>query len=173
MGTAREGGSEFWRFSLALYGRDGIPSACVALQDAHGLDVNLMLFALWLASNGRLVTSADLAAADAAVGDWRREAVIPLRGVRRFLKEAPAALDEAGVAALRARVKAVELESERLQQEALFALRSLDGWGVPAAPRDAGPANMQACAQAVGASFAAQPWDVILGGYQALIAATP
>lgn len=166
-------GSDFWRFSLALYGRDGIPSACVALQDAHGLDVNLMLFALWLASRGRSVSGADLVAADAAVGSWRREAVIPLRAVRRFLKEAPAALDEAGVAALRTRVKAVELEAERLQQEALFALRSVEAWGVAADPRQAGPANMTACEQAFDAAFATQARDAILGGYQALIAAAP
>jgi len=173
MAVTAERGSDFWRFSLALYGRDGIPSACVALQDAHGLDVNLMLFALWLASKGRVLTTADLVAADAAVGEWRREAVIPLRGVRRFLKEAPEALDAAGVAALRTRVKAAELEAERLQQEALFALRPVEAWGIAADPQQAGPANMDACAQAFGATFAPQPRDAILGGYQALIALTP
>ena len=41
-----ERGSDFWRFSLSLYRMDGVPPACIALQDGHGLDVNIMLFAL-------------------------------------------------------------------------------------------------------------------------------
>ena len=160
--------SPFWRFSLSLYGRSGVGPACVALQDAHGLDVNVLLFSLWLASEGRCVEADDIAAADAAVRAWRLEAVVPLRAVRRFLKEPPAALDAAAVAALRDRVKAVELESERLQQEALYALRPLTDWGVEGAPDTCGPHNMDACAQAFGAVFAPEPRAAILAAFQAL-----
>ena len=160
--------SPFWRFSLSLYGRPGVGPACVALQDAHGLDVNVLLFALWLAAEGRRVAAADVAAADAAVGDWRRQAVGPLRAVRRFLKEPPAALDATAVAALRDRVKAVELESERLQQEALYRLRPLADWGVPDAREACAAHNMDACAQAFGAVFAPEPRGVILAAFHGL-----
>jgi uncharacterized protein (TIGR02444 family) len=163
-----DGGSPFWRFSLRLYGRPGVGAACVALQDAHDLDVNLLLFALWLASEGRAVSADDLRAAEAATRAWRLQAVVPLRAVRRFIKEPPPALDAAGVAALRERVKAAELESERLQQEALFALRPLDGWGAAAAPADAAAANMDACAATFGAAFAAGPRSVILDAFAGL-----
>jgi uncharacterized protein (TIGR02444 family) len=46
-------GSDFWRFSLSFYRTQDVPAACISLQDRHGLDVNIMLFALWLASMGR------------------------------------------------------------------------------------------------------------------------
>ena len=38
----------FWRFSLALYARPGVAEALIALQDRAGLDVNLILFGLWV-----------------------------------------------------------------------------------------------------------------------------
>ena len=44
--------SAFWRFSLELYARDGVPAACLALQDREGADVNLVLLALWLGESG-------------------------------------------------------------------------------------------------------------------------
>ena len=63
-----------------------------------------------------------------------RTAVIPLRAVRRALK-APPALMAAGTAeAFRTRVKAVELEAERLQQEAMYELERRCPSG-PAGPR--------------------------------------
>ena len=170
-GCARvENGSDFWRFSLSLYRMEGVPPACIALQDGHGLDVNLMLFALWLASQGRSIAAAEMTEADEAVGAWRSEAVVALRGVRRFLREPPAALDSRAAAALRERIKAVELESERLQQEALFALRPAAEWGVACAPDRAGALNMDACALSIGATFADAPRTAILAAYEALLA---
>lgn len=165
-----ERGSEFWRFSLSLYRMEGVPPSCIVLQDGHGLDVNLMLFALWLASKGRALPSEELRDADSAVREWRSQAVVALRGVRRYLRNSSAAFDATACAALRERIKAVELEAERLQQEALFALRSVDDWGRPETPERAGEINMDACAAAIGATFEAGPRDEILKAYRALIA---
>lgn len=108
-----------WAFSLSVYGRPGAAEACLLLQDRHGLDVNLGLFALWLGAGGQRLDDATLAAARTAVEEWHRAAVVPLRNVRRFLK--PLAGD-AAVAALRNAVKATELEAERLEQRRLAAL---------------------------------------------------
>ena len=46
----------FWDFSLAVYGRPGVAPACLALQQRHGADVNLLLFCAWFgaAHRGRL-----------------------------------------------------------------------------------------------------------------------
>jgi len=163
-----ERGSDFWRFSLSLYRMDGVPAACLALQDKHGLDVNLMLFALWLATQGRALEAGDMQAADAAVGGWRRESVVPLRGVRRFLRTPPDAIDAAGAQALRDRVKAAELEAERLQQEALYALRPVGDWGRAEAPEKAVDMNMDACALALGASFEAEPRGALVNAWRTL-----
>ncbi|MGI9492931.1 MAG: TIGR02444 family protein, partial [Geminicoccaceae bacterium] len=44
--------SPFWDYSLSLYGRPGVEQACLELQRRHGLNVNLLLFAFWLADRG-------------------------------------------------------------------------------------------------------------------------
>ncbi len=165
-----ERGSDFWRFSLSLYRMDGVPAACIALQDNHGLDVNVMLFALWLASKGRELSAGDLREVDEAIAAWRRDVVVALRGVRRHLRQPPEAVDALAAEALRDKVKAVELESERLQQEGLFALRAPEAWGSPAAPDTAGAANLDACAASMGATFSTQAKEALLSSYRLLIA---
>ena len=45
----------FWRFSLNFYRQPGVSDACIALQDGCGIDVNLLLFLFWLASDGQMV----------------------------------------------------------------------------------------------------------------------
>ncbi|MBP2298678.1 TIGR02444 family protein [Azospirillum picis] len=109
----RAGGNPFWDFSLAVYGRPGVPAACLALQDRRGVDVNVLLFAAWtgLACAERL-SAEELGRADAAVAGWRDEVVRPLRAIRRRSKGE----DEE----LYRRMKAAELEAERVQQDRLF-----------------------------------------------------
>ncbi len=109
----------FWAFSLAVYARPGVPPACLALQDRRGIDVNLLLFAAWAGMGcGVALTAERLAAADSAVAGWRREVVQPLRAIRRRAKGE----DEA----LYRRMKAAELEAERVQQDRLFAVSGLE-----------------------------------------------
>jgi uncharacterized protein (TIGR02444 family) len=106
----------FWRFSLALYARPGVAPACLVLQDQHGRDVNLMLFCCWLGASGRGRLDRDaLDAADRSVTGWRHDVVEPLRTARRAIKAA-ALPDSDGIYA---KVKAVELEAERLLQRKL------------------------------------------------------
>ena len=42
----------FWDFSLGIYGWAGIPQACLELQSAHELDVNILLYCLWFGASG-------------------------------------------------------------------------------------------------------------------------
>ena len=48
--------SPFWRFSLGFYRQPGVADACIALQDGCGVDVNILLFFLWLATMRRCVS---------------------------------------------------------------------------------------------------------------------
>jgi uncharacterized protein (TIGR02444 family) len=50
-----------WRFSLAVYGRAGVPPACLKLQDNLGLDVNMLLLALFFVMLNLLVDIAQAA----------------------------------------------------------------------------------------------------------------
>ncbi len=77
----------FWDFSLRVYGNDGVPAACIALQERHGIDVNLMLFSAWIGESGRGVLSgSDLEAALAATTALNRDIVCALRVIRDRLK---------------------------------------------------------------------------------------
>lgn len=161
-------GSPFWTFSLSLYRTPGVPAACIVLQDECGVDVNVLLFALWLASQGRAVRADDLAQADSAISAWRDEAVRPLRAVRRFLREPPVAVESVAAGALRDKVKAVELEAERLQQEALFALKPAANWGEAGDPTAAAARNMDACAVMLKVVFPEPPRQAVLGAFESL-----
>jgi len=100
----------FWAFSLDFYAQPGVMPACLALQDQHGVDVNLALLCCWV---GEPLDAAALAEADALVAEWRTQVVQPLRAVRRWLK----GHDDA----LRTEVAAQELAAEQREQAMLFA----------------------------------------------------
>lgn len=114
-------GSPFWRFSLQFYRRPGVADACIKLQEEAGVDVNLLLFLLWHAMQRRLLSLPEVERLEHEVGPWRQQAIIPLRAIRRALKSPPTLLEPGAAEAFRTRIKAVELEAERLQQEAMHA----------------------------------------------------
>jgi uncharacterized protein (TIGR02444 family) len=121
------GKSPFWLFSVRLYGLPGVAPACIALQDEAGVDVNVLFFLLWNATQHRALSVADVSQIEQAIGPWRDMAVVPIRNVRRALKSPPPVMAPDAAEGLRNRVKAVELEAERLQQEALYRLAQQQG----------------------------------------------
>jgi uncharacterized protein (TIGR02444 family) len=159
-------GSPFWRFSLRLYRQPGVAEACIALQEQAEVDVNLLLFLLWQASEGRCYGVGDVAALERRISGWRNIAVIPLRALRRALKSPPDLL-AAGVAeGFRSRIKAVELEAERLQQEAMYDLaRSAPAGTAATAPGPAARDNVAAYQQICPTPFPAAPLAAILGAF--------
>ncbi len=58
---------------------------------------------------------------DDNVRDWRNLTIVPIRDARRKLKGAATLVEPDKQEAFRNKVKAMELEAERLQQEALYA----------------------------------------------------
>src|SRR5262245_55563637 len=97
-------GSPFWRFSLKLYRAPGVADACITLQESAGVDVNLLLFLLWQATQRRAFTVADVAALEQRIGGWRDTAVIPLRNLRRALKSPPGLVAPGTAEAFRTRI---------------------------------------------------------------------
>jgi len=112
----------FWRFSLKFYRQPSVSEACIALQDEFGVDVNLLLFLLWLASDDRQLSVDEVRMLDDNVRDWRNLTIVPIRDVRRKLKGAATLVDPGAQEAFRNKVKTVELEAERLQQEAMCTM---------------------------------------------------
>ncbi|MBN7798252.1 TIGR02444 family protein [Parahaliea mediterranea] len=103
-----------WHFSLRHYARPGVESLCLEAQDRHGVDVNILLYAAWLARGERGVDRAHLQGLLLATEGWRRDVVAPLRELRRQWRQVP------DVAALRGQLRALELQAERAQQDRIW-----------------------------------------------------
>ena len=112
-----------WDWTLDAYGRPGVPEACLSLQDDHGQNTSLLLWAVWAeASDPDL-----MARAAEAAHRWEATALAPLRAVRRALKaQLPPVADDAREA-LREDVKAVELRAERVLMDTLEAMGGARG----------------------------------------------
>ncbi len=112
----------FWDFSLRIYGSDGVPAACIALQERRGIDVNLLLFSAWIGESGRgILGESDLAAALAATVAWNRDIVCALRVVRNQLKGGMPPIPTERSDALRKMILEIEVKSEHVEQIALAA----------------------------------------------------
>lgn len=152
---SRDGSASLWEYALTVYARDDVAGACLAAQDGHGLDVNLLLFAAWLAAAGHAVSETDVRRADDHCRAWRQEVVKPLRRRRRAWKRLP---PHPGAYAA---IKALEIEAERQQLAMLAGLAEAQPCvataPVPAGsePRDLLRANLRAVAVACGAQEAA------------------
>lgn len=151
--TATAAETPFWRFSLKFYRQPSVSEACIALQDEFGVDVNLLLFLLWLASDDRQLSAEEVRMLDDNVRDWRNLTIVPIRDVRRKLKGAATLVDPGVQEAFRNKVKAVELEAERLQQEALYAFAKSGPLGTEASPPVAALANIAAYESLLGVNF--------------------
>lgn len=158
----------FWRFSLYFYRQTGVSDACIALQDECGVDVNLLLFLFWLAADGQLLSESDVKRLDDGVRGWRDLTIIPVRDVRRKLKDAITLVDSAKQEAFRNKVKAVELEAERLQQEALYAFTQSGPLGTKAVPADAARGNVAAYERTMGRGFPKSAIGVLIHAFDSI-----
>jgi uncharacterized protein (TIGR02444 family) len=167
-GTTRTEATPFWRFSLAYYSRPGVPAVLIKLQDELGIDVNLILLALWLGSERRVLTDERMNDIGARSCSWQMSAVAPLREIRRALK-GNAALVAATVAeAFRGKVKALELEAEHLQQDALFALAEDVEPAANISRDEAAKRNLATYARFAGAEFPGEVTGLLLSHFRAL-----
>lgn len=122
--------SPFWDYSLSLYGHPDVEDVCLSLQRRRGLDINLLLFACWLASRGIELDHQAFAQAQDAVSAWQTEVVRPLRAVRRRLTirldhARPESLHgrwQDQVRKLRQEIVALELDGEHLTQLTLDSI---------------------------------------------------
>src|SRR5215468_10871218 len=154
--------SPFWRFSLRFYRQPGVADACIALQDGCGVDVNILLFFLWLATARRCVPQATAEEVCAKAASWHDDVVVPLRTLRRRLKDGSSMVERGAAELFRTRIKAIELESERLQQESLFALAAGLATESASTVEAAARANVAAYEQTLARTFAPDAVNVLV-----------
>ena len=119
--------SDLWDWAVRAYAANGVGEACLHLQDAAGQNVPLLLWAAWTARTGRALDADTLEAACDIARAWQETAIAPLRAVRRAMKGRNPDLEDTDREAVRAQVKAVELEAERR------LLVALEGLSAPSA----------------------------------------
>jgi uncharacterized protein (TIGR02444 family) len=112
--------TDSWAFALAIYARPGVAEACLALQNEAGVDVMMLLMVTFAAVRYRiLLTRDEIEALDDSCRPWREQIVWPLRTIRAGLKSGPLPAPSSETEQFRARVKAIELAAEKLQNQCL------------------------------------------------------
>jgi len=106
-----------WDWALAAYAKDGVPEATLALQDEHGFNTSLLLWAAWAGPDADALANGVQTAVV-----WDETVLWPLRNARRALKASRRPFDDAAREGLREDVKAAELRAERVLMEALQSL---------------------------------------------------
>ena len=104
-----------WDYSVATYGLEGVAPACLALQETFGLDVNLLLYAAWLAQREQRLSHQHLVDVETLIGDWREDMIKPLRALRQQWRQ----MSDATV--LRDEIKSLELRAEQQQHDMMYA----------------------------------------------------
>jgi uncharacterized protein (TIGR02444 family) len=145
--------SSFWTFSLKVYAKDAIANVCVSLQDEFDVDVNVLLFMLWSADQGRRLSVQEIGEIIDLVTPWQVQIVRPLRLARRSLKTPPSGWPRQEIAALRQRIKTDEMEAERLQQRALARFAEEKQIGEPDTAVAASVSNLKRYANLLNVTF--------------------
>lgn len=110
-----------WQYALEVYGRPGVATELLRLQDENGCDVLLLLCALWLGERGVALTAKDLSQPHYLA--CRNDQILPLRAERR-------ACDKASEPERYEALKQAELNAEQLGLALLyqaFSAREPDG----------------------------------------------
>jgi uncharacterized protein (TIGR02444 family) len=143
--------AESWAFALAIYARPGVAESCLALQNEAGVDVMLLLTAAFAAVKHRhLLTPAQIEALDDACRPWREQIVWRLRAIRTELKTGVRPAPTEATEPFRSKIKALELEAEKLENRILAEYLPL----VPPAPIAVGPEQLRAVLDTVVTHFA-------------------
>lgn len=109
--------SGFWDWSLKTYAAPGVSQACLRLQDRHAVDVNVLLYAVWVAdSHGVELSDTDIRSTVRRVEDWYTLVVGGLRRIRSELKDNPHGAPPDLADSIREQVKKLELDAEHLEQ---------------------------------------------------------
>lgn len=100
--------NELWDFASGCYRQPGVAETCLRWQDTAGADINMLLTAAWLAARKQHWQRSQVIELIALSAEWRSQCLLPLRAVRRYLRDS-------GDTHLYARIKEAELNAEAYQ----------------------------------------------------------
>lgn len=112
-------GDRLWDAITAAYARPGIAPLCLRLQADGDIDVVLLLTLCHASATGSPLPVSAVDRLRADVAPWRSRAILPLRRLRMDLRQPVAGIDPERQESVRTRIKALELQAERLQVDLL------------------------------------------------------
>lgn len=107
--------NSLWDFSLALYAQPDVADTCLRLQDEQGINVNLLLWCVWLECKGLALDDAHLHEAQRRTRGWDHHYVVPLRHLRKRMK-AEFGIQNEVIEGVRKHIKQAELAAEQQLQ---------------------------------------------------------
>ena len=119
----------FWDFSVRTYRTSGVSEACLALQNDQGADVNMLLFCCWVGAAVGPFDDELFSRASEYSARWAENVVIPLREARSWMKHTGCTAEPTPTEdcmQLREQVKSVEFAAEKMQQQVLESLLSVE-----------------------------------------------
>ena len=118
---------------MGAYERPGVEPLALALQDRHGLNVNMLLWCLWCGAYFREPGELVIRKAIDQTHRWNHEVTKPLRAARTALKFDFPGADIERQGALRLKIKDDELAAERIELDTLERL-ALDALAAASPP---------------------------------------
>ncbi len=146
-----------WDFSVAAYRKTGVAESCLDLQQAYGVDVNILLACAWSGLRGQSLDAIGIDVMRTSAREWHEEVVRPLRKIRKRMKKGLDAKEPDQLQlSLRAQLQKIEIDMEHAEQLRLAAfldsaesdppsggtvlsvanmVRYLDSLGAPSTPK--------------------------------------
>jgi uncharacterized protein (TIGR02444 family) len=111
--------SDLWQFANGFYAAPDAATQLLALQNDHQMNVNHLIYALWLSTIDYQLVS--LPNVDEGAGAWRSEICLPLRTLRFALRRSKAEMTQKldAVEACYQQMLAAELAAERVELDML------------------------------------------------------
>lgn len=109
----------FWQYSLKVYAQPGVADTCLQLQDQYGCNVNLLLLAAWVASQGFQLSPSDFVELQERIRGFDQQTIQPLRNLRRQVSQ-QSALPQEWQTDLKQRLLSAELLAEQVEQALLY-----------------------------------------------------
>ena len=122
--TSLKSAISLWDYAVEIYSRPGMSDLCLMFQDDYGADVSIILFISWCSAQGIRIDDQLLTRVEQSIGVWNRAMVVPLREIRRELTLNSGGMTRKTVSVFREKLKALELEAEHLELNALADLVS-------------------------------------------------
>ena len=138
--------NSFWSFSLSFYSETEVKKACLDLQERLNADVNMLLFLLYQAGQGKRLSEAEINRIDQLVHPWRSGVIHPIRSARDNFKQSNNQLTADEKNDFKSQLMATELQAEKLQQT---MLESLEIEWVSTSPKVAAHLNLEAYAKLI------------------------